>query len=93
MNLGVIDAAVHEALKVGWSLDQIIPIYQAFGGGGYSSYTLPTASQEQQILAEWAKVTPTPAFDYAYSWGRQDGDTALVNTPSLQSVFAQHNAG
>jgi hypothetical protein len=88
----VIDAAVKEALKVGWSLHQIVPVYQAFGGGGYSSWTLPTASQEQPILGEWAKVKPTPAFDYAYSWGQQDRDSALFNSPALRSVFAQHNA-
>jgi hypothetical protein len=92
IDLSVIDAAVKAATSVGWSTDQIVPVYQAFGGGGYSSWTLPTASQEQQILAEWAKLTPAPRFDYAYSWGRQDGDSALVNTPALQSVFAQHNA-
>jgi hypothetical protein len=92
MDLGVIDAAVRQAEATGWSLSQIIPIYQAFGGGGYSSYALPTASQEWQILAEWGKLVPRPAFDYAYSWGQQSGDSALVNTLSLREVFAQHNA-
>ena len=54
---------------------------------------MPTATQEQQILATWASVAPTPAFDYAYSWGTQSGDTALSNDPALQAVFAAHNAG
>jgi hypothetical protein len=53
---------------------------------------LPTASQEQQILATWGAVVPQPAFDFAYSWGIQENDSALVNTPSLQSVLAAHNA-
>lgn len=92
MNLGVIDAAVHEAVKVGWPVSDIVPVYQAFGGGDYSSWTLPTPTQEQQLLAEWAKLIPSPAFDYAYSWGQQDGDSALSNSAGLRAVFAQHNA-
>jgi hypothetical protein len=70
----------------------IVPIYQAFGGGGYSTYILPTAAQEQQILTTWGSVIPAPAFDYAYSWGAQNGDTAISTDPALQAVFAAHNA-
>jgi len=33
-----------------------------------------------------------PSFDYAYSWGTQSGDTALSTDPTLQQVFATHNA-
>ncbi|MGC2783579.1 MAG: hypothetical protein WA397_07045, partial [Roseiarcus sp.] len=32
-------------------------------------------------------------FDYTYSWGAQEGDTALGQDPALQQVFAAHNAG
>jgi hypothetical protein len=92
-NYSVIGAAVNAAESVGIPQSQIVPVYQAFGGGSYSSYTLPTATQEQQILATWGSLVPNPAFDYAYSWGTQVGDTALVNTPGLQQVFAAHNAG
>jgi hypothetical protein len=88
----IIPAAVSAAEAWGITLNQIIPVYQAFGGGGYSSWILPTASQAQQILATWASVVPNPAFDYTYSWGIQNNDSALVNTPALQSVFAAHNA-
>lgn len=91
-DLNVIDAAFQEAQIVGWDASQIVPVYQAFGGGDYASWTLPTADQERQILAEWGKLTPNPAFDYAYSWGQQSGDSALANSPDLQAVFAQHNA-
>ena len=75
----------------------LIPTFQTFGGGawvddGGGSYALPTASQEQQILATWASVLPHPVFDYAYSWGTQNGDVALDATPSLQTIMAQHNA-
>jgi len=69
----------------------MIPIYQAFGGGGYSSYTLPTAAQEQTILSTWAALLPDPPFDYAYSWGVQDSDSAISNTPCLQQIFLQWN--
>jgi hypothetical protein len=84
------------AEAAGVPLADIVPVYQTFGGGawvddGGGSYALPTASQEQQILATWASVVPTPVFDYAYSWGSQDGDTALGQSTQLQSVFLAKN--
>ena len=91
-DLAVIRDAVQAAEKAGWQHSQIVPIYQAFGQGGTvpaDGYDLPTAAQEQQILQTWATVTPNPVFDFAYSWGIQDGDNALVSTPSLQAVFKQ----
>ena len=92
VNYNVIGAAVSAAEAAGIPASSIVPVYQAFGGGGFTSYTLPTAAQEQQILSTWASVVPTPAFDYAYSWGVQDGDQALSTTPDLQPIFLQHNA-
>ncbi len=91
LDYNIIPLAVAEAEKVGIPLADIVPVYQAFGGGGYSTYILPTAAQEEQILATWASVVPTPAFDYTYSWGSQNSDTALSNDPVLQAVFAAHN--
>ncbi len=88
----IIPQAVAAAEKAGISRSDIVPVYQAFGGGGFPSYILPTPAQEQQILATWASVVPNPAFDYAYSWGTQAGDTALSTDQSLQAVFAAHNA-
>jgi hypothetical protein len=92
VNYDIIPAAVTAAEAAGIPLSQVVPVYQAFGGGDFSSWTLPTADQEQQVLATWAAVVPQPAFDYAYSWETQDGDSALVNTLALQSVLAAHNA-
>ncbi|MBN8945340.1 MAG: calcium-binding protein [Rhizobiales bacterium] len=43
------------------------------------------------MINEWAKVVPSPAFDYAYAWNSQNGDTALENSPELQQVFLAHN--
>jgi hypothetical protein len=91
LDYNIIPAAVAAAESAGISLAQIVPIYQAFGGGQYSSYILPTADQAATILSTWAAYVPTPAFDYAYSWGTQVGDTALSTDPSLAAVFAQHN--
>ena len=91
LDYNIIPLAVAEAEKVGIPLADIVPTYQAFGGGGYSTYFLPTAAQEEQILATWASVVPTPAFDYTYSWGSQNSDTALSDDPVLQAVFAAHN--
>lgn len=75
---------------------QIIPIYQAFGGGRWKtdeggSYILPTPEQETEILDRWRTLIPAPVLDMAYSWGSQRGDAALQNAPSLQEVFSNHN--
>src|SRR5207302_1280635 len=89
-NYNIIAATVTAAEAWGIKLSQIVPVYQAFGDG--TTWVMPTASQEQQILATWAPLVPQPAFDYAYSWGVQNNDTALVGSSSLQAVFAAHNA-
>ncbi len=76
----------------GWRPASIVPVYQTFGGGGYSNWVLPTAAQERRMLAAWAAVIPAPKFDYAYSWGPQRGDRALSQARALRAVFAAKNA-
>jgi hypothetical protein len=93
VDYSVIGDAVAAAEAEGIPQSALVPVYQAFGGGQYTSWTLPTASQEQTILSTWGQYLPNPAFDYAYSWGIQAGDTALVDDPALQAIFASHNAG
>jgi hypothetical protein len=78
--------------------DSIVPVYQAFGGGswvddGGGRYRLPTAAEEQAIMARWDPLVPHPAFDYAYSWGTQRGDNAVQDSRELQTVFWQRNTG
>ncbi len=93
MDLSVITDAVNAAVAGGVPLADIVPIYQAFGGGGLAStYSMPTAAQEQQILSTWGASVPAPAFDFAYSWGVQDSANAISTAPDLQQVFAAHNA-
>jgi len=92
LDYNIIPTAVAAAEKAGIPLADIVPVYQAFGGGGYTTYGLPSAAQAQQILATWGAAVPNPAFDYAYSWGTQESDTALSNDPTLAAVFAAHNA-
>lgn len=92
-NYSIIGASVSAAEAQGIPLSDIVPVYQAFGGGGFSSWILPTAPQAQTMLSTWGSLVPTPAFDYTYSWAVQNGDTALSTAPSsLQQVFAVHNA-
>jgi hypothetical protein len=86
----IIITAVSAAVAQGIPQADIVPVYQAFGNE--SPWVTPTAAQEQTILSTWGSVIPSPAFDFAYSWGVQDGDTALVTDPTLQAVFATHNA-
>ena len=88
---------VRSAEAIGWPESSIVPVYQAFGGGNYPDddngyWVLPAADQERQILADWAAFVPHPAFDYAYSWGSQLGDTALSQSPDLRAIFAEKNA-
>lgn len=76
--------------------DAIVPVYQSFGGGswvddGGGQYRLPTAAEEQEIIARWDALMPKPAFDYAYSWGAQRGDSALQEAPALQAIFMLRN--
>lgn len=87
---------VRLAEALGWPRSAIVPVYQAFGGGDYRDdangyWMLPTVAQERQILALWAQAVPHPVFDYAYSWGSQNGDTALSGSPGLRAVFAAKN--
>ncbi len=88
--------AVTAAKSAGIPPADMVPTYQAFGGGsivddGGGSYQLPTATQESEILSTWGSLVPRPVFDYAYSWGVQDGDQSLSGSPSLQSVLLAHN--
>ena len=90
--------AVTAAEKEGIQLADIVPVYQAFGGGtwiddGGGSYQLPTAAQESEILSTWASLVPTPVFDYTYSWEVQNGDQTLKGSPALQPIFLTHNGG
>lgn len=91
LDYSIIPRDVSAAEAAGVPQQDIVPVYQAFGGGGYLPFIAPTSSQEQQILSIWGSLVPNPAFDYAYSWGAQAGDTAISNDPGLQAVFAAHN--
>jgi hypothetical protein len=98
VDYNMIDKAVAAAESAGISADHIVPVFQTFGGGNWADdsgghYVMPTAAQEQTMLAHWAALVPNPAFDYAYAWGSQNGDTALGSSSALQSVFLQHNTG
>ena len=92
VDYAVIPDGVAAAEAAGIPAPVIVPVYQTFGGGGYSSWTLPTPAQELLILSTWGSVIPSPVFDYAYSWGVQDSDQALSTTPDLQPIMLQHNA-
>lgn len=92
-DLGIIGKAINAAVANGVPKAQLIPTFQAFGGGGWVTYHLPTAAQEQALLAEWDRLLPTPVFEYAYSWGVQENDQAIVNVPYLQAIFTARNSG
>ena len=96
VDYNMIDRTVAAAEASGIPVNQIVPVYQTFGGGSFTTdtggqYVLPTTAQEQIMMDHWAKLVPSPAFDYAYAWGSQQGDTALGSSPALQAFFLQHN--
>ena len=84
--------------QIGITTSQIVPVFQAFGGGDYpdgdgGKWSLPTPQQEKALIAEWQKFAPNPVFDYAYSWDQQQGDNPLSKDAALIDVLKQHNAG
>ncbi|MER8865151.1 calcium-binding protein [Mesorhizobium sp. M0751] len=96
VDYNMIDKFVAAAQASGIPTSKIVPGYQTFGGGDYNTdmggkYVVPTAAQMETMMDHWAKLVPSPAFDYAYAWGSQRGDTALESSPELQAVFRQHN--
>ncbi len=96
VDYNMIDKTVAAAEAAGIPADKIVPVFQTFGGGNWvddsgGHYVLPSAAQEQQILAHWSALAPNPAFDYAYAWGSQNGDQALGTSQELRNVFLQHN--
>ena len=48
---------------------------------------MPTTAQMQTMMDHWEKLVPSPAFDMAYKWSSQNGDTSLGNTPGNASLF------
>lgn len=91
-----IGLSVHKAESQGYPQAKLVPVYQAFGGGSWpddtgDKYLVPNAIEENTILNTWGSLLPHPVFDYAYSFGVQQGDTAIVNDKTLQSVFTAHN--
>ncbi|MER8680613.1 calcium-binding protein [Mesorhizobium sp. M1405] len=92
----MIDRAVAAAVKSGIPVSNIVPVYQAFGGGNWETsdggrQVMPTPEQMQTMIDHWAALVPTPGFDYTYKWGTQNGDTALESSSELQAVFREHN--
>lgn len=91
----IIGDAIGEANSIGITDAKIVPVYQAFGGGSYAPpWIMPTSAQETTILNTWgADGITNPQFDYAYSWGQQEGDTSISDTPWLESFYESHNVG
>jgi hypothetical protein len=92
-----IGAAVQAALKAGFPPAALVPVYQTFGGGSWVSdtdepYQLPTPSQLAHLITVWNMALPNPPMDVCYAWGSQHKDTALEQSPELQSVISQHNS-
>jgi hypothetical protein len=94
----LIDRYVAAAEAWGVPRTSMVPVFQAFGYGRWrdrsgDQYTLPDAREMRQILARWRALIPNPVFDMTYSWGSQNGDTALEGAPHLHAVISAHIKG
>jgi hypothetical protein len=90
----MIDRYVAAAQAWGVPRTRMVPVFQAFGNGGWrDQYALPEAWEMRQILARWRALIPNPVFDMTYSWGSQNGDTALEGAPHLHAVVSAHIRG
>jgi hypothetical protein len=93
----MIDRYVSAAERAGLQREVIIPVFQAFGAGGWvddagGHYQLPTPEQASRIMLDWAQLVPNPVFDVVYSWGVQRNDVALgVASGALRQAFLAHN--
>jgi hypothetical protein len=97
-DLDIIDRYVRASDMAGIPRSQLIPVYQAFGGGEWrddwgGSYILPSAAQEAAIIRRWLKLVPHPVIDMAYSWGVQREDTSLQSAPGLKEIFVRYHMG
>jgi RecA/RadA recombinase len=95
-DLNMIDRFVAAALQWRIPKNQIVPIYQTFGGGDWQNdeagrYVMPSPRQAAEMLQRWSDLVPAPAFDFAYSWGAQRHDRSLATDPGLRKVFGRHN--
>lgn len=102
-DLSYIDRTVKAAVAAGIPVERIVPVFQAFGGGTWTTttagktdtYVLPTPDQARQMFDRWASVLAPniPVFDHAYAWGEQSGDTALgsASAGNLRAAYLAHN--
>jgi hypothetical protein len=92
----VIKRYVTAGERAGIPRDQMIPVYQAFGGGVWKDdeggkYVLPTQDEASKIISGWHTLVPAPLLDMAYSWGRQQADISLQDAPNLKRIFLDYN--
>ena len=92
----MIDRYVAAAASWGIPRAQMVPFFQAFGGGDWKDdnggrYMMPTVEQAIRLLSRWKEHVAAPEFDAVYSWGAQRSDAALESNLDLQAVFAAHN--
>ncbi len=93
-DLSIIGLKITAAQAAGIPLAAIVPTYQAFGGGSWGRpYQMPTDVQTRQMFEAWRVAVPNPVIDETYSWGKQFGDTALIDHPELWDIYRQHNKG
>ena len=90
VDYSIIPTAVSAAEGAGIPLADIVPVYQAFGGGGYSDWILPTPAQEQQNSLDMGIRGSSPRVRLCLQLGRpgrrhrtqrRSGPTSRIRRP------------
>ncbi|MBZ9659794.1 hypothetical protein LB523_12130 [Mesorhizobium sp. ESP-6-4] len=99
-DVNYIDKAVDAAVKSGIELVRIVPVFQAFGGGSWTSntgdgYKFPSIAQMTEMFQRWDRKVPNAQFDFAYVWEVKNGHTCIGGTSAaelaMRDIYRQHN--
>jgi len=77
VDYSVIDAGVSAAKAEGIPVSKIVPVYQAFGGGGYSSYTLRPPLKSSRLCQHGVRLCRTPRSIMPTAGVRRMGSVAF----------------
>ena len=96
-NDNIITLAVKAAESAGIPEADIVPVYQAFGGGffaddGGGQWILPLPRKRRPSSTPGGRSFPPRSSTTPTPWGSQRYDQSLQGSTSLQQVFASHNS-
>jgi hypothetical protein len=85
-----IDTDINAYVNEGFPIYKFIPVIQTFGNGTWTvdygtAYAVPNSTELAQIRQTWINrlknTSDCPAFEFDYSFGVQNSDTAIADNP------------